>query len=168
MFDWITLQLSRVGAHVATCALFLIMLSATIDVSSRNLGGRSFPGVVESAEIILVIGVFLGLAYAQRTKAHVATSLIVDKFTPRLARLMRSIGLLIVAFYISLATWMSAARAWQSFVGGEVRFGLIEIPQWPARAAIAIGFGILLLEILRDLNNTLKGRTHSEPAAGAL
>ena len=168
MIDRITLTLSRFGAHVATCALFIIMASATLDVVSRNLGGRSLPGIIESAEITLVIGVFLGLAYAQRTKAHVATSIIVDFFPPRLAWVMRMIGLLIVTSYIGLATWVSFSRAFASVQSGEVRFGLIEIPQWPARAAIAIGFALLLLEFLRDLIRTARGETESSPTPGAL
>jgi len=161
--------LSRTGAGFATCALFLIMATATLDVASRNLRGQSIPGVLESAEVILVIGVFLGLAYAQRLKAHVATSLIVDRFPPLVSRVMRATGLLAVITYVATATWMTGDRAWQSFVTGEVRFGLIEIPQWPARAAIAIGFLLLLFELLRDLVRLLQGRLHGrESAAGTL
>jgi TRAP-type C4-dicarboxylate transport system permease small subunit len=169
MIDRVALVLSRLGANVATCALFLIMTSATLDVASRNLGGRSLPGVVESAEITLVIGAFLGLAYAQRIKAHVATSIITDLFPRQLARLMRIIGLGIVSFYIGLATWVSTGRAFSSFQTGEVRFGLIEIPQWPARAAIALGFALLLLEMLRDLVRMVRGiPDNTDTAPGAL
>lgn len=168
MIDRLVLMLSRLGANVATCALFLIMASATLDVASRNLAGRSVPGVVESAEIILVIGVFLGLAYAQRIKAHVATSIITELFPAPMARVMRILGLLIVSFYIGLATWVSAGRAIASFQTGEVRFGLIEIPQWPARAAIAIGFALLLLEMLRDVVRTANGQVATQSAPGTL
>ena len=68
-------------------------------------------------------------------------------------------GLLAFALYAGWATVLSAGRAWDSFRGGEVRFGLIEIPQWPARLAIAIGFGLLFLEVLRDLRLTALGRS---------
>lgn len=168
MIDRMTLSLSRFGANVATCALFIIMVSATLDVASRNLGGRSLPGVVESAEITLVIGAFLGLAYAQRTKAHVATSIITDLFPAPLAWFMRVVGLFIVAFYIGVATWVSTGRAFASFQSGEVRFGLIEIPQWPARAAISLGFALLLLEVLRDISRTVRGQVESDAPTGVL
>jgi TRAP-type C4-dicarboxylate transport system permease small subunit len=168
MYDRLTLRVSRFGANIATCALFLIMASATIDVASRSLGGRSVPGVLESAEIILVIGVFLGLAYAQRNKAHVATSIVIDLLPRSIARVMRATGLLIVAAYVGVAAWVSAERAWASIRSGEVRFGLIEIPQWPARAAIALGFAMLLLELLRDVFRALTGRADDETRAGML
>lgn len=168
MIDRTSLMFSRLGANVATCALFIIMASATLDVASRNLGGRSVPGVVESAEILLVIGAFLGLAYAQRIKAHVATSIITELFPAPFARFMRVVGLFIVAFYIGLATWVSADRAVASVQSGEVRFGLIEIPQWPARAAIALGFALLLIEVLRDTVRTIRGQRASDSVSGAL
>ena len=154
MLEKVTAHLSRVGANLGTCALLLIMSAATVDVLSRNLFRKSVPGIIESAEVILVIGVFLGMAYAQRLKAHVATSLIIDRFPAPAARVLRAAGLLAVIVYAAIAAWMTGTRACQSFTTGEVRFGLIEIPQWPARAAISIGFGLLVLELLRDFRAT--------------
>lgn len=165
MLAAITYRLSRLGAHVGTCALFLIMATATIDVASRNFFGKSIPGILESAEVILVVGVFLGMAYAQRLKAHVSTSLIVDLFPKSVGRVLRVTGLLAVIVYVALATWKTGERALQSFLTGEVRFGLIEIPQWPARAAIAIGFALLLLELIRDLRRILSGKHETTDAS---
>lgn len=168
MLSPLTSRLSRLGATIATCGLFVIMASATLDVASRNLSGRSVPGVVEISEIMLVIGAFLGLAYAQRMKAHVATSLFVELLPLMAARIMRALGLVIVAAYIGLAVAVSAQRAFASFQSGEVRFGLIEIPQWPARAAIAIGFALLLLEIIRDIGRVLSNDPDAHSASGTL
>lgn len=168
LLDRVTFWTSRAGAGVATCALFLIMATATLDVVSRNMMGRSVPGVIESAEVILVIGVFLGMAYAQRMKAHVSTSIIVELFPAAIGRWLRVIGLVIVIAYIATATWVTSVRAWQSFASGEVRFGLIEIPQWPARAALALGFALLQLELLRDLVHINRGAGRADnPSLGA-
>jgi len=166
ILDRIVHGLSRGGANVATCALVLIMATAVVDVTARSLAGRSVPGIVESAEVILVIGVFLGLAYAQRLKAHVATSVIIDRLPPAARRVLRSAGLLVVAAYVGGAAYVSALRAWQSFAGGEVRFGLMEIPQWPARTAIAVGFALLLLEVLRDLRRAIAGEAAEPQGVG--
>ncbi len=161
-FDTTTGLLSHAGANLATLALFLIMVTTTVDVVSRNFFDRSVPGIIESSEVILVAGAFLGLAYGQRTKSHVVTTVLIERVAPGPARVLRIIGLLLLALYIGFASAFSASRAYQSFVGGEVRFGLIEFPQWPARAAIAVGFFLLLLEILRDLSNTARGRASGE------
>ena len=84
---------------------------------------------------------------------------ITERLPAAIARWLRAAGLLAFALYAGWATVLSAARAWDSFQSGEVRFGLIEIPQWPARLAIAIGFGLLFLEVLRDLHGAALGRT---------
>lgn len=158
MMERLIHRLSQISANVATFALFLIMGTATLDVVSRNLLARSVPGIIESAEVILVIGAFLGLAYAQRTRTHVSTTFIIKLMPRALARIVKAAGLAVLALYVGFAAAVSAGRAWSSFVGGEVRFGLIEIPQWPARLAIALGFGLLLLEIVRDLWRVVAGR----------
>ena len=147
--------LSKTGANIATVALFLIMVTTVVDVLSRSLFGRSVPGMIESAEVILVAGAFLGLGYAQRIRAHVSTSFFVDAIPRRAARFIKRTGLLILAFYVGWAAIVCVGRAWDAFQGGEVRFGLIQIPQWPARAAIAIGFALLFIEVLRDLRRRL-------------
>ena len=142
---------SKAGANLATLAIVLIMIVTVVDVVTRGISARSVPGMIESAEIILVAAAFLGLGYAQRMKAHVSTSIFMDALPPAMAHILRRAGLLVVVVYATSATFVSARRAWDAFQGGEVRFGLIEIPQWPARAAIAIGFALLLIELLREL-----------------
>ena len=139
---------SKAGANLASLAIVLIMIVTVVDVVTRGVSARSVPGMIES---ILVAAAFLGLGYAQRMKAHVSTSIFMDALPPAMARILRRAGLLVVVVYVTSATFVSARRAWDAFQGGEVRFGLIEIPQWPARAAIAIGFTLLLVELLREL-----------------
>lgn len=150
--------LSHGSANIATLALFVIMLATTADVISRNFLDHSVPGVIEGSEVILVAGAFLGLAYGQRTKTHVATTVLIERLPSSLARALRAVGLLCLSGYIGLAAIVSAQRAAQSFSSGEVRFGLIEFPQWPARAAIAVGFFLLWLEVIRDLLKLIRAR----------
>lgn len=154
-FAAVTGLLSLAGANTGTFALFLIMITVVVDVLGRRLSDRSVPGMLESAEVILVLGAFFGLAYAQRTKGHVATSLVVELLPRRAAQWLQSFGLAVLTLYVGCAAALSGARAWDSFKAGEVRFGLIEIPQWPARAAIAAGFALLFLEVLRDLRQAV-------------
>lgn len=142
---------------MATLALFLIMIVTVVDVFARSLLGRSVPGMIESAEVILVAAAFLGLGYAQRMKAHVSTAVFVQAMPPQVARGIRLASTAALAVCIAATAWVSAQRAWGAWRAGEVRFGLVEIPQWPARAAIAIGFVLLLLEVLRDLRALVDG-----------
>lgn len=169
MIERLIHRLSQISANVATFALFLIMIMVTLDVAGRNFWNRSVPGIIESAEVILVIGAFLGLAYAQRTRSHVSTTFIIELMPRALARVVKTAGLAVLALYVAFAAAVSAGRAWSSFVAGEVRFGLIEIPQWPARAAIALGFSLLLLEVLRNLWRVAAGRDRAgERSIGSL
>lgn len=147
---------SHASSNCAAIALFLIMLMTTVDVVSRNLLDRSVPGLIESSEVMLVIGAFLGLAYGQRSNCHVSTTLLIERLPPRAARVLKLLGLFVVTLYIGFAAVLSALRAWQSFKAGEVRFGLIELVQWPARAAIAIGFALLCAEIVLEIAKTLR------------
>lgn len=154
---------SRLLAGAGSIALFAIMAMTAADVLNRALRGTSIPGVIESSEVMLVFGAFLGLAYAQRAKTHVSTNILIERLPARLATVFRVLGLVILAAFVGWAAYLSGLRALDSFRTGEARFGLIEIVQWPARAAIALGFGALTAEVVRDLFVLFWGRSRDEP-----
>lgn len=157
--------LDHVGAHVGAAGIVLIMLGTTADVLRRSLEGRSVPGVIEGAEVILVIAVFLGLGLAQRDDIHVSTSLVVDRVPRRIGLILRVFGLLVLAAFLVWAVWASGRAALQSFTTNEFRFGMIRVPLWPGRTAIAIGWFLLLLEVVLDIHRILITRT-PQPGAG--
>ena len=131
---------SKMGATLATLAIVLIMTVTVIDVITRSVSDRSVPGMIETAEIILVTAAFLGLGFAQRMKTHVSTSVFIDALPSSASRYLRQAGTIVLALYAAGAAAISAQRAWFAFRGGEVAF--------------------LLVEVLRDLRRSPRAQTN--------
>lgn len=148
--------LTKLCAYVAAAIIIFMMVSTVADVGRRLILGQPIPGVIEVGELLMVGSVFLGIAYTEARREHVAVDLLIRRLSPRKAAITQLLGLLIV---IATLIWMivvTASRAWVSVETGEFRFGLVKIPVWPGRVAIAVGLITLLLELIVRLVHTIK------------
>lgn len=130
---------------IASLATLAVMVAIVIDVISRNITGKSVPGLLEMSESALVAAVFLGLAYAGTTNSHVAVDILTSHINQTVARVL--ITLMWLAGII-VTTWFlisSTNRAIESFQRSESRTGLVDWPIWPARWIIVIGFAAFLI-----------------------
>lgn len=133
-----------------------MMVATVADVSRRFLLGMPIPGVTEMGEVLMVVSVFLGLAFTQSRHAHVNVTLVLDKLPPRVAAIMTSIGLLLVLAVLAWMVIVTSGRALDSIEMNEYRFGLVQIPVWPGRVAIAVGLAAYFLELIPNTINDLR------------
>ena len=145
--DWLT----SAGAIVAAIATLLLVIGITSEVIYRAINHRSISGLLEVSELVIVFAAFLGTASSQRARLHVSTGILTEQLPPRLAEMLRLIGLFAVLLLMVFLAWGSIEVAIQSVLTNEYRFGLIPIPLWPGRIAIVLGYGLLLLQIAREL-----------------
>ncbi|HHU40336.1 MAG TPA: TRAP transporter small permease [Propionibacterium sp.] len=143
--------ISMVLGVLATSATVAVMVLTAWQVVVRLLTGRFTPGLLEISESALVVAVFLGLAYASWTSAHIDVDLVTSRFSEKTnRRLTPAIGLVTLAY---LVAWIYATgdRAAQSLAQGEARMGVFQWPLWPARWAIVIGLVGMALVVLAQI-----------------
>ena len=161
-------RLSHLLSIVAGVALFLLMAITGTDVLRRALiDGRSVPGAIEYAEIILVGLVYLSLAQTQRSDGHISVAVMTARLPPRFARALTTTGLLVVTLVLGWLVVASAGVAWRSWNTGEFRMGLAQVPIWPARALIPLGAFFLLLQTLYSAADALGGRLQVDTETAA-
>lgn len=148
-------RISNVVFTVAATASVLSLVAMTLltvaEVLARNLHFQAPRGVIELSEVLLVIAVFLGLAEAYRTRSHVAVSFLVDRLPAPLSRALQRVGIVLLLLLLIWLSFHTAARAIESYQDGEYRFGLINVPLWPGRVAIAVGFALTTLCAIQHL-----------------
>lgn len=146
----------------ASLATLAVMVAIVIDVVSRNITGKSVPGLLEMSESGLVAAVFLGLAYAGTTNSHVAVDLLTSHINQTVARVLIAImwlaGIVVTGWFLVSST----NRAVDSFQRSESRTGLVDWPIWPARWIIVIGFAAFLIIALINVILLLR----KEPVLG--
>lgn len=148
---------------LASVTLIVVVLVMTVaDVVRREISGKSVPGVVEWSEVAMVMIVFLGLGYAERQRAHVSMTLFVRMLPPRTAAIINSLGLFLVLLIVTWMVYVTADRALTSFEAKEFRFGLVRVPVWPARVALAVGLLAYLLELALRTVDSVKAAVNKQ------
>lgn len=132
-----------------------LVVMTLLNILLRNSGEGGVPDMVGWGEVGVAAIAYLGLAYAQHLDAHVSTVVVVRMLPRRLQRYVKVFWMIPVCL---LMLWMgveTAREAIDSISIQEARMGAV--PVWPAKAAIAIGVWLLLLELLVQLLDLLFG-----------
>lgn len=154
---------------VAIVCIAFMLLATVADVIRRYLWGESIHGVTELGEVAMVAIVYLGLGYAQSRDDHVAMTLVIKRIRPDIAAILNAIALLVATLIVAWLLLVTTDRAIESYAISEYRFGIVEIPVWPARIAVAVGVAAYLIELLFAIWDDIRvavrsrGRHSAEP-----
>lgn len=132
-------RVSDVLGWVAMVFMAILMFGVTADVAARAIYGQSVPGLFEMSELSMVMVVFLGLGWTLRDDAHIRVTMLTDRLAPRPRRLAGGLAWLCAALVFLLLAWPSTQEAAYSFSIREFRWGVVQIPIWWTKIALAAG-----------------------------
>jgi TRAP-type C4-dicarboxylate transport system permease small subunit len=101
-------------------------------------------GTTEITQLMMVIVVFLSLAWGGVTGSHVRVDLIVGRFEKKTRALFDIVTLGLSGFIFAIITWRSLLESMQI----ETTTSLIGVPQAPFYYILTIGFALLTLVIV--------------------
>lgn len=127
------------------------MLLGTIEVVGTQMLHTPVPGALELTESTMVLIVFGALAYAQIRRSHIRVELIYTNMGPRVRAAMDVFADICALIFFSLLLWQAYHEAVYSLQIGEATVGLIRFPLFPARIILAVGTGLLILQLVLDL-----------------
>ncbi|HTV67814.1 MAG TPA: TRAP transporter small permease [Rhizobiaceae bacterium] len=148
------------AAWTSGIGIALLMLPTVADVTYRKVIGPSLAGMVEVSEVGVVIVAFLAMAAALRRGAHVGTPIFTSQLNPTLAERLRILGCLVIWIALALMVWGSWQIAVESFQVREFRFGLVQMPIWPAKMAVPVGLVLMLIELTIQIWERFTGARH--------
>lgn len=137
------------GAVIGAVAAAVVMFLISADVMSRTFFDRPLEGVPEIATVMLVVVVYGAIAKAEAEWIHVRTDFFTGLMPNRLAKGLRTFGRLAMLVLVAWLAYATTERAMRSYSVGEFRAGVVDVPVWPARVAIAASL-LLLLAVLID------------------
>ncbi len=145
---------SRWSSVIGNVALTAMILTIVAEVIARNVLRVSLPGTIELVEVLLVLVVFSGMAYASLRKSHIKVGILADRFSPT-TKLVISVGTNLVALgMISIISWQNVAQA-QYLWTTHLHSGILEIPIWPFILAAAAFMGLFTLAVVVDFLESL-------------
>ncbi|WP_338825682.1 TRAP transporter small permease [Neomoorella humiferrea] len=154
----VCLGFSAVGALALMGMMFLVVT----DVFLRFTFNHPILGSYEVVEYLMVLVVFLSLAYGQLNKAHVNVE-IITQYLSGGARTFAELVTTIISLYIFiLLTWGGILQVKHVRATHQVSQALA-IPHWPFQIVVVIGgvlFCLVLLhDIVRDLEQAFKKKS---------
>ncbi len=144
---------------LAISAVFigLLALIGAADIFGTSILHMPVPSSVEYSEAGLVIVVFMGLAQAQRRRAHITVDIFSARFTGHVKQLSIGIAVMGAILFFGFIAWRSGFAAWESVLIDERSMGQVSFPVWPGKVLLCAGCVIAALEALRQFAHLLCG-----------
>jgi TRAP-type C4-dicarboxylate transport system permease small subunit len=139
------------SAVVAAVTIALMMLSTTLDATARYVLNNPVPGVFELNEVLLVICVFMGMAWTQIERGHIRVTAFLMRTTDRTGALFNILAWVVTFVFLLILAHQSAIGAWESFQIREFRWGSVQMPIWWAKALVPLGCWMMGLQLVIDV-----------------
>ena len=141
---------------ITMLSLVIIILLTTVNVSKRYIIGSDIVAVIQINEFLLVAVTFLGLAWTQLKRGHVATEFLFTRLSKRgqqSIEMFISIVCLFLAVLLCWASWLMAVDGYELketiYAAGTI------IPMWQIRFVIPLGVALYILTLLFDFKDSL-------------
>lgn len=150
---WIAMAISAVGNAIGMILIGLMVIHVTVEVIARGVFLRPIPGTIEIGTYYYMIAVaFVPLGYVQWRRQHIEAEAISNFIPARLRRITTTLGVILsigVAGLLTYGTVLAALR--QTRFGASVWTTVGQIPVWPGRWMLPLGFGALAIVLLYQL-----------------
>ena len=149
-------------AYLAAACLAGIALVVVAQMIGRVFGVAI--DSTESAGFLLAGSTFFALAHTFREGEHIRVTLLTRLAGGRAARWLELWALGATLAMVGYATWWSIDFVWFSWVYGEISPGLLAIPFWIPRSAMALGLALFALALADELVAVWRGGVPSYAA----
>src|SRR5215208_1847835 len=143
--------LATVGEMLASVALFLMAIGITADVLARWLVGAGSNAAVEITGYLMVAIVFLGLAPAQRAKAHIQIEVFIALLPAAWVRGIRKLNRVLFLLYAIVLAYLGWKSVSTSLLLKTTSRTALDLVVWPFQLFIPIGLVILVIVLLTEI-----------------
>jgi len=136
-------------------AIFVLMLTAAVQVVSRKVLNLPIPGYIDIAEQSIAIFAFLSIAYCQRLGGHVRMEIFLSAMNGRkkwIAETLQTSASIVIVSIVIYFSFKHFQRAW---VFGDSTID-ISLPTWPSKLMIPIALAVLNLRLIIQLAGYLR------------
>ncbi len=141
---------TRIINYLSTITILLLMILMVVGIITRLIGAP-LSGVTNLSESLMVIAIYLAVAYAQQMKQHVSVELFLGTLKEKTRTIFNAINWVIPLIICSVFVFTSWDYAIQSWNLRETMDGAPFYPIYPPKIAIAVGVSLLWLQLLADL-----------------
>jgi TRAP-type C4-dicarboxylate transport system permease small subunit len=146
-------------AHLASGAIFLMMVLTTIDAGGRYLFNLPIIWAYDITTFFLAVGgVFLATTLTYRGGAFIRVTFFLDRLSMKKKLLINYIAQVFSVFYsvtLTIAMFLQTLR----IVANKTTLSTIDFPLWPAYMIALLGLFFLSLRMILDLGKVKTGES---------
>ncbi|MFA8440134.1 TRAP transporter small permease [Pueribacillus sp. YX66] len=142
--------ITEVNKKIAYVSLAFMMLAVSIFSIARTMG-HSLIGNIEIVQFLMILLIASALAFTEREDAHISIGVIVDFLPSPVQRVVDLIAYSLLFVFCMLIAWIVVIQI--DFLQVST---LMEVPYFPFKIMIVIGYFAWGLEALRKLMMTIR------------
>ena len=144
---------SSLGAGIVFGMMFLI----TFNIVGRKLG-FPLPGAVGVAGFMLAIVVFLGLSHCEEKESHIRVEFLIHHLRPKIRMVVLIFDYLVALLLFTAMAVATGIDSIHSFQIKETLTGAVSLPEYPVKAIITLGCGLMSIQVLLNTIRFIKQR----------
>jgi len=150
---------NSIAQNISGGIALLVTLLISLDVILRYIFRASIPAAVEFTQVLMVLLVYLSLGKSQEARQHIRVEFVIEKLSPAMRRYWEIVVHLFALLFVVIIFWESIGLFIDSVSVMEYYGGAVRVPIYPARGAILVGCGLMILQLVRDLIDLLSPRS---------
>lgn len=144
------------SGYLAGVFLVTIAILVVSQIVARMLN-KQIPSADEFAGYCLAASSFLGLAYSFRSGSHIRVTLLTDRLSTHIQRVLMLLVLTFTIIMIAVWAFNSISMVYESWKFKDMSTGILKYPIWIPQLSMGIGVTLFCLAIIEDLVNVMRG-----------
>ncbi len=140
---------------------FIDMVLITMDVGGRYLFGNPIDGTLELSQLLLVLIIYMPLAYVEKHGGHLKITLLTSHF-PDMQTKIDFISKIMCLCVFGFLTFLTFKGFSESYATRQTSWGAIELPLWIPKFFIFVGCLLYFFQNFLDLGLRLARFTGRE------
>ena len=150
------------GGVLAAFGIFAITLMVTGDVTARFLAGAGTKWTLEFTGYLLVMVVFLGLAYTLRERSHIRILFLVDRLPKKVQAWMEVVTSFIFLGFCAFLCYLTWHLTLTSIILGTTSRTGVDVLVWPYQLFMPLGLALISILLIGNIYTQIKNNIRGQ------
>jgi C4-dicarboxylate transporter, DctQ subunit len=157
-FSNILRALAWASAFLFICAGCML----TYEVTARYLFVAPTIWAAELSQLCLIWGTMIAMPWLFAANRHIAVDAVIERLGPVAKNACQGFSLIVIGSFSAVVAWKGAEIFYDSFDRGRTTGSMLDMPIWVSELAIPVGFGLLFVQTLIEIRETVRRSTDKD------
>ena len=149
----------RIIDYIGAAFVGVVGLMTCVNVLARYLFNAPLQGSVDYTENVLVVIVAFGLAATTAAGEHISVDALFTKLPSAWQHILNAVAVFISFVIFSALAWRGIVAGLESVTNHETMMTMVNIPLYPFRLILAIGFISCVVALLHQIIQLFRSKT---------